>query len=354
MPNRIFAISQDGGVTAGEYRLRLVLKRGMAVALVAHALFLAIFAAVGAGWMADFNVASVAVYAGCLALIRRGHYTTPLALATIEVVLHAWLAVSAVGHASGFQYYVFVLAPVAFIHPRWPLPFKVLYISGAGLAYVLLDDWARQHAAQLLLGSGTLTLLHAVNTFGSFGMLAYIVYYYSEAVAEVEVELEHQAGTDPLTGMWNRRRLQEAAERELASHRRADRAMALVICDLDDFKQVNDRLGHDCGDAVLQQTATRLRQALRAQDYVARWGGEEFLMLLPETTEQGAVEVAEKLRAAVASAPFRCADQELPLTITAGLSALRSEDSLERAIARADEALLAGKRAGKNRVVTAE
>ncbi len=161
------------------------------------------------------------------------------------------------------------------------------------------------------------------------------------------------ASHDPLTGLLNRRAALARIEEEAARSARSGRPFGIVMADIDDFKLVNDRLGHAAGDAVLREVAALLRSTVRAQDTVARWGGEEFLLALPETSIEGAAAVAEKLRAGVAALRVAHAGGEAACTVTLGVSACAAPDRLAGAVRAADEALYAGKRGGKNAVVLA-
>lgn len=156
--------------------------------------------------------------------------------------------------------------------------------------------------------------------------------------------------TDELTQLPNRRAIVELLAQEEKRAQRGDHVFSLVLCDLDDFKKFNDTFGHECGDFVLAEMAARLRSHLRASDTVARWGGEEFLLLLPDTDLSGACVLADKLRQAVASVPFRWQGHELALTATFGVYECR-QGSASEAIRRADQAMYQGKRAGKNCVI---
>ena len=127
--------------------------------------------------------------------------------------------------------------------------------------------------------------------------------------------------------------------------------MAFVICDVDEFKLFNDRYGHKCGDEVLQAVAREISSTLRTQDHVARWGGEELLLLLPETTLEAAETVAEKLRIAVAEMRTPWGSEHVGVTLTAGVAELQMDEDFTSCLARADHALLEGKRLGKNRVI---
>ncbi len=173
-------------------------------------------------------------------------------------------------------------------------------------------------------------------------------------LARANAELDKLARTDPLTRLPNRRAFLEAARGESDRVARSGRPPAIVLGDVDHFKRVNDHYGHEAGDAVLQAVAALLRDAVRAQDTVARWGGEEFILLLPETGLEPAGVVAEKCRLAVEGAVVRCGSQDLRITMTFGVSALAPGESIDDCTRRADEALYRGKELGRNRVVANE
>jgi diguanylate cyclase (GGDEF)-like protein len=160
--------------------------------------------------------------------------------------------------------------------------------------------------------------------------------------------------TDGLTGLWNRREFELRTRQELERAARFGRSVALVMCDLDWFRRVNEGLGHPGGDAVLIELARRLKNSTREVDTVARYGGEEFVLVLPETDLKGASFVAEKIRRAVAEVPFEFESQTVDVTISLGVAAYpESGTSARELIAAADDALYQAKRAGKNRVEAA-
>ncbi|GAB3269570.1 sensor domain-containing diguanylate cyclase [Parahaliea aestuarii] len=158
------------------------------------------------------------------------------------------------------------------------------------------------------------------------------------------------AREDPLTGLLNRRGLLDIAAAEVQRFQRTGRTFSVMLVDLDHFKQFNDRHGHACGDFVLQEVAGLLCQRLRDMDTLARWGGEEFILIVPETSGPGAAALAENLRSCVAGHRFHYAGQEMAVTLTLGLATFVTGDNLEQCIARADAALYRGKAAGRNRV----
>jgi len=156
--------------------------------------------------------------------------------------------------------------------------------------------------------------------------------------------------TDALTGLLNRYGLQRALQRELAEARRYSRPLACLLIDLDYFKSVNDTFGHAAGDTALAQMARVLTEAVRGSDVVCRYGGEEFLVLAPETGMKGALALAEKIRLATSERLFGDERRFFPLTVSVGAAELRDSESGNDMIARADEALYQAKQAGRNRV----
>lgn len=171
---------------------------------------------------------------------------------------------------------------------------------------------------------------------------------------EARAEAVRLANTDSLTGVLNRRRFIELAEGALRRAKHADAPSSLLLLDVDDFKQVNDRGGHDAGDMVLQSVARSVTDALRPNDILARWGGEEFVALLSETSQGEAVRVAFRLRDAVqvARLPRPGIGHENPVTVSIGVACSdNSARSLDELVSLADLAMYAAKRQGKNTVV---
>ncbi len=166
---------------------------------------------------------------------------------------------------------------------------------------------------------------------------------------EAYSRVERLSQIDTLTGLANRRAMMRSLSNEQTRSSRTGRDFGLIMADIDSFKQVNDRHGHACGDEVLIEVAKRVMQALRNQDVASRWGGEEFLLLLPETSLQSSVKVAEKIRILVEKTPFIWKNVSIHLSMTFGVSA-GGMIPVDEAIQLADSALYQGKREGKNRV----
>ncbi|MBM2853704.1 MAG: hypothetical protein HW417_632 [Steroidobacteraceae bacterium] len=184
----------------------------------------------------------------------------------------------------------------------------------------------------------------------SGGEVAYLTEVFNNMVSRLRAgrgELERQSVTDHLTGLSNRRRMMESLENEVLRSRRLEHNFAVLIADVDHFKQYNDTHGHPAGDEVLKQVAAVLREAIRDVDFVARYGGEEFFILLPEIKASGAVILAERIRQLLAQQTSAGG----PVTLSFGVAEFPvNGESGEALIAAADGALYEAKRAGRNRV----
>jgi diguanylate cyclase (GGDEF)-like protein len=185
-----------------------------------------------------------------------------------------------------------------------------------------------------------------------FSMVLLYVWFF---VIESQQDLRKSALTDALTGIFNRRAIVRESEREIALARRASRPISVIAIDVDLFKSINDRHGHNGGDVALCAVADLLRNGLRQTDLIARLGGEEFACVLPETNISGALHIAEKLRDRLASTPVALPTGNVQITFTAGVAQMIGSDlNFNSIMERADMALYRGKAAGRNCVVVAE
>ncbi len=175
-----------------------------------------------------------------------------------------------------------------------------------------------------------------------------------ELARKAEDEMRILSEVDPLTGVLNRRSLCERMEREWSRSLRHGRPLAAAMFDIDFFKRINDTHGHAAGDAILQRVAMVLIQQCRPSDLICRYGGDEFCILIPETTEAGAAQLAERLCAALAHRQMHVSGQTFAVTGSFGVAErLEETDNVSSLVEQADQALLAAKQAGRNRVVRA-
>jgi diguanylate cyclase (GGDEF)-like protein len=202
-----------------------------------------------------------------------------------------------------------------------------------------------------------LAIAHWVNVALVFAMFYGLAAYFRAQVLRAERQLLKMATVDPLTGLANRSQFHVRATAELARSRRERQPLSLMLADVDFFKRINDEFGHDAGDRVLRRLAELMQQALRESDVLARWGGEEFLALLPASDTDQARQVAERVRQAVASVQIDIGGQLLQVTMSFGVAglepALDAETDLQSATLRADRALYTSKQNGRNRVTCA-
>ena len=220
----------------------------------------------------------------------------------------------------------------------------VLITRGIGAAFVA------DPLAALLRPAGLSALL-ALAALGAAiaSTLGFLLLHKERA----EGEAQRLATMDPLTGAYNRRTFHEIAEREMARARRAGQPLSLVMLDIDNFRAVNEKHGNRVGDETLQRFADLVRSALRKEDMVVRYGGEEFVVLLPEVPGPGAVVVAGRIRRAVSGTPIEAGGERLSLTASLGVAARLDEgpESIDELLDRAGSALQLAKDRGRNRVV---
>jgi len=175
-------------------------------------------------------------------------------------------------------------------------------------------------------------------------------------IAKLHQELDRvsaQARHDPLTGALNRQGLDEAVKREVSKVKRQDSPLSVALLDIDNFKKLNDSLGHATGDAALTHLATVTREVMRPQDTLARYGGEEFVILMPDTALDNGVEAMVRLQRELTKRFFLAGTEKVLITFSAGVAQLGAEETGPEAIKRADQAMYLAKRAGKNRVLAA-
>jgi diguanylate cyclase (GGDEF)-like protein len=169
-------------------------------------------------------------------------------------------------------------------------------------------------------------------------------------IAELEDTLRFRATRDALTNVYNRGAIIDVLEKEVARQGRSQQALSIIFCDLDHFKKVNDTLGHQAGDEVLREVTRRMNSVLRPYDSLGRYGGEEMLCVLPDCEMAGALEVAERMRAAVAATVVVTGYGEVAVTVSIGVATMSRDQasSLPEFLQRADNALYRAKQNGRN------
>ncbi|MBM3117350.1 sensor domain-containing diguanylate cyclase [Jeongeupia naejangsanensis] len=266
-----------------------------------------------------------------------------------------------------------VLKPLVMHPSNAPMPDSVVMLPDDPVPYLHIDsrqEVAGDMAVHMLLPLDSLTHLHERQRVLFWPMLSagflalalalmLLIYLVRtrllrQQLTVANLELRRQAESDPLTGLANRRKFDVVLEAELARAHRYAHSACLAIIDIDFFKRVNDVHGHPAGDAALVYLADILALAVRNTDMFARLGGEEFGLVLPETDEEGAAQLLERLRAAIEAGDLVYEGVRIPLTISIGFASVGGDgDDAEQMMRRADEALYAAKQGGRNRVCAA-
>ncbi len=235
------------------------------------------------------------------------------------------------------------------VYPLYFAPLALSASSGRPAVVVIAIACSACWAVANRLGNATFTegwylVFNTVIQLGAFLLVGLLVHALRRR-AEQDRAL---ARIDPLTDVWNARAFQERVDLEIGRARRNERPLTIAYIDLDGFKEVNDRAGHEGGDAVLREAAATLTQSVRGADTVSRLGGDEFALLLPDTDHAGATALLERIRSAIAA---RMLDLGHPVTASiGGVSFATAPSDVSAAISRADEAMYVAKRGGKNRV----
>ncbi|PMV22684.1 MULTISPECIES: GGDEF domain-containing protein [unclassified Pseudomonas] len=314
-----------------------------------HCVFIFIFSMLHLPLLALSNVLSVLIYAGCLKAIRAGRYSLTGLLMSVEIILHALLATWVLGWDSNFYFYLYCLIPIiAFSFQDALLPRLVLYLA---ILAVSVGGFALRR--YLGINSGValywLELFGIVNVLAALGVLLHCTALSVRFTRSMQAKLFQTANRDSLTNLYTRRRVMHEVLQLAASG-----SSTIILLDIDHFKQINDRLGHERGDWILQRVAQAINSNVRATDVASRWGGEEFLVLMPSTPVQASKAVAERILLRIREWVGQLDDAPLTVTATLAVSGIRPGESFESALNRADQALYQGKHQGRNQVVLAD
>lgn len=307
------------------------------------------------GWL--YYVTAIVV----VLMIFSGSYffTTTATLWTFGVGMLAWIATSVhyFGWEVGTQSYLPVLLILCFFSVYEKRVATWLLVLLFSAIHIILYNVFRFENPILTLNEFELLASQVVHTSTAFGCIALIANSFSRDTQKMEGKLidynnrlQKQANTDELTGLYNRRRAMEYLENE-AANAQNDLGFSLCICDIDFFKKVNDTYGHNIGDAVLKAVAGVFQSSVRESDLVARWGGEEFLILFPGCNGDNAFLKLEEIQRRIRMMEVRDGDVCVKITMTFGLSEFNFSAGLTATLQEADEKLYKGKTAGRDRIV---
>ncbi len=328
----------------------------LVTALTVHALFIPLFWMLGVRQLALLNVGSVAIYLYCLFGLAdktlMTHNDRAIGwLVYFELLIHAFAATYYLGTPSGFHYYVYLLVLLPFFTQTQTKREFIVRLAGiVGISFYIRRHFTHPQPFvdipdEIIMFMGDLNLI-------SFLLIgAIIVYLYTAHEKRYTDDLVQHSLVDPLTSLYNRRYFGEYAEKMFANKTFKERTVALSIVDIDHFKSINDRYGHESGDIVIKEVAQRLKSLSGSRTLVSRWGGEEFALLHWDTDKVSLERTMHEIVSRIAAKPIDIGETAIEVTVTAG-SALRKENEIFRDLfVRADEALYTGKRNGRNTAV---
>ena len=308
-----------------------------------------------------FNIISVTIYLSSSLLIRNERLFPIYWITYLEIILHSFVTTLLIGWRFGFAEYIIGLIPVGYyvcytmntnrrkivIATCSSLFATISFVSCRLLSY----NAAPAYETNMLSFEVGMYLFNSICTFifviaFSLLFLYEMTLYRIRLVHQNEI-LEKLASIDPLTGLYNRRSMDVFLNQALKS----DSGFSLIMCDIDNFKKINDTYGHDFGDVVLKGIAQIVTQQVNSIGYVCRWGGEEILILINNSSNEYAKNIAENIRRNVATHLFEMNDLGIHCTLTLGIAAYQDGDTIEDTITNADYNLYQGKKSGKNRVV---
>lgn len=268
---------------------------------------------------------------------------------------------------AGLMLYLVITGGVANTGPLWiyVLPPVAMFFAGVVYGVITVAVFITLCSYILFAADGWFVVAQYTTEFKlrllySFATVTFLSAFYEHSrqtsfniVKDISDKFEKQAQQDTLTRLPNRRGIQQFIEFESARARRQKKPLTLILCDIDRFKRVNDQYGHDGGDVVLKHVSDLFKASIREQDGVARWGGEEFLFVLPDTEESNAVVLAEKVRETLATSPVDIQQKNVVITASFGVAQIDFEQGLDKALTLADKALYKAKEKGRNKVLSA-
>lgn len=323
-----------------------------------HLLFIVFFTISKMYPLAVFNAFSVLIYLYVFLRVNTKNTMRYSAYIFFEVCVHSVLSAMFAGWECGFQLYVVALIPISFlvmynhlnklIMPCMYSAVAVIVFVGVKIMYFLTGDEVN------FFSKNTSFILYIVNAIlMGFMLVVSSLYFFfelekqREKIAKKNAQLDYLANVDPLTGLFNRRRMMEI----LNEIDKSNGYNSILMGDIDDFKRINDTYGHGFGDITLKYVADIFKKIVAEDGAVCRWGGEEFLILLKNKNINEAVVIAEKIRKEIESNSNIAESEKINITVTIGAAQYNFNDTFDEIIRTADERLYKGKKGGKNVVI---
>lgn len=336
-------------VRPDQYRKYVAIKTGGLAAAIVQSCLVVLFLYLDASTLALAEMACILVCGVALWANRNGRHALAIYSIGAELIAHSFLTVSVLGAGSGFHFYLWPLACVAAINPDM----RARQAAVIGYTCIALFAYLQLRYGQVpypLANADYLPLLYFANVMVAAFPLILAVVQVRNIYEAQETRLTAIAVRDSLTGLYNRRFANEFLSKSFASHDRMARDFCIALGDLDHFKPVNDRYGHTAGDRVLEAVAGLLEETFRQSDCLCRWGGEEFMIALPETGQATAHAALDRFRHALANHPISVNGHTILVTMSFGLVRVEPGETPEETIKRADSLLYQAKNLGRDQV----
>lgn len=286
---------------------------------------------------------------------------TKMSLALANAVTLGWVVVIVyvLGWGSGVQHFLFVLMMLVFLTSHLATKWKAAYAVSLCFMRLFLYLYTLNHKPIYRMGETVSILFQFLNTITICSIIIATMYLYSKDSMEMEKKLmlyndklQRIASIDPLTGLGNRRNILEYLEKSAEDYRKGSIAnLSVALGDIDFFKKINDRYGHECGDIVLKRLAVLMERKLEGKALAGRWGGEEFLLVLPGFNGDEATSFISELMFDIRKMVIEYGEEQVKLTMTFGVTEYDFRKGTDETIKEADRKLYLGKESGRNRIV---
>ncbi len=323
------------------------------IALCLHCFFIVIFYIHDITPLYYYNYFSIFIFllSIYLALTKPGYILYATLVIAFEVFIHQILAVYLLGWDYGFQY-LFIAVAAYFVignYTKFNLP---LILTTIGFICFIVTYLLKIYTVpKYSMPYATREFLYLLNTISTFFIASATPLIFSLSAKRYQAALLYESNTDALTKLTNRKRAMELIKKEFSRYNRNKSEFVLSIGDIDNFKKINDTYGHDIGDTVLVKIADIMKKELRQHDIKARWGGEEFFFMFPDTNITNGLLVLNNLRKKISDMKICAGQNQLMVTMTFGVVSSQYSNDPETCIKLADNALYEGKKNGKNQVI---
>ena len=305
------------------------------------------------------NFVSIAIYSISVYFVKKDMFRTFTLLTFFEISINMLLTSILLGWNSGFYFYCIAVLPLAFqctfLKHKTKLSLAIIE-SLFFFATLILTKLIYPHYS---IGEKNMMIFHTVNAAFCLTAHIFILYFFinttkseNMVLTDKNKTLQTLADTDPLTGAFNRRFILQKFNEAFDEYQVTGIDFAILLLDIDNFKYINDNYGHVGGDLFLKTTVSSIRNTLRKDDIICRWGGEEILIFLPKTGSSAAAAVGEKIRALIETLVVYQDNMPISTTVTIGVNSCSTSADLNNLINAADRRLYIGKASGKNCVVS--